>query len=427
VSLRSPVLHFAISGLVATVIIGLVAVAVLRRIGTNEAIRDAKQVARLAGEGIVQPSLTRGVLDGDPGALRALDRVIRTRVLRDGVVRAKLWAADGRIVYSDEPRLIGARYAVAADEQEALRDGRVEAEVSDLSRPENRFERGEDKLLEVYLPITGPDGRPLRFETYQRFSSISASGRRLWLAVAPALIGGLILLQLVNLPLARSMVRRLRRSQAQRETLLQRAIDASDVERRRIAGDLHDGVVQDMVGVAYELSAQAARTGDDEAAGALRDGAARARDSVRALRTLLPEIYPPALHRTGLAAALEDLASTLTARGLPTTVSVDADLDLPEATERLLFRAAQEALRNAATHAGASSVTATVERVNAEARLEVADDGAGFDRALLEARPGEGHYGLRLVGDLARDAGGRAEIDSAPGRGTTVRVKVPVA
>ncbi len=211
--------QFAVTGLVATALIGLVAVAVMRRIGASEAIRDAKRVTRLAGEGIVEPNLSRGVLSGDPEALRALDRVVRARVLRDGIVRVKLWTADGRIVYSDEPRLIGARYAVDPADRAALRSGGVEAEVSDLSRPENRFERTQHKLLEVYLPIRGPDGVPLRFEAYQRFSSVAASGRRLWLAFAPAL-----------------------------------------------------------------LAAHAERVEDPEAAGALRDAASRARDSVGARR-----------------------------------------------------------------------------------------------------------------------------------------------
>lgn len=417
--MRSPVVQFALSGLLATLVIGLAAVAVLRRIGTAEAIRSAKQVTRLAGEGIVAPNLTPGVLAGDPAALRALDRVVRARVLRDGVVRVKLWTPDGRIVYSDEPRLIGARYPVDTEDREALEQGRVEAEVSDLSRPENRYERNQKKLLEVYLPIRGPGGRPLRFEAYQRYSSVAASGRRLWLAFAPALLGGLLLLQLANLPLARGMVRRLRSAQAQRETLLQRAIESSDLERRRIAADLHDGPVQDLVGVAYELSAQAGRVPDADAAAALRSGAARARDSVRALRALLPEIYPPSLRQAGLASALDDLATSLSARGVPTQVSVDAEFD--EGTERLLFRAAQEALRNAVRHSGASAVRASVRRSGDVAVLEVADDGRGFDPAAVP----DGHYGLRLLGDLARDADGRLDVRSAPGAGTVVRLEVP--
>ncbi len=118
---RSPVVQFAASGLAATVFIGLLTIAAARQIGTDEAIRDAKQLSRLAGEGIVEPVLDRGVVDGDPASLRRVDRLVRTRVLRDGIVRVKIWTGDGRIVYSDEPRLIGSRYRLDPDERESLR------------------------------------------------------------------------------------------------------------------------------------------------------------------------------------------------------------------------------------------------------------------------------------------------------------------
>jgi two-component system NarL family sensor kinase len=81
------------------------------------------------------------VRTSDPASLRRLDCVVRARVKRVGSVeRVKLWTPDGRIIYSDEPRLIGARYALGEDEQDALRSGRIIAELSDLSRPENCFE-----------------------------------------------------------------------------------------------------------------------------------------------------------------------------------------------------------------------------------------------------------------------------------------------
>jgi two-component system NarL family sensor kinase len=424
------VLQFAVAGLLATIVIGLIGVAVIRQIGTKEAIRDAKQVTRLAGEGIVAPLMTGAAVRGDPAALRRVDAAVRRRVLGSGVVRIKVWSRSGRIVYSDEPRLIGARYPLGADETRSFAAGNVEAEVSDLSRPENRYERRAGKLLEVYLPIHATGGRPLLFESYQRFGSVSASGRRLWLAFAPALIGGLLLLQLVNLPLARSLVRRLRRGQVEREALLQEALDASQNERRRIAADLHDGVVQDLVGVAYTLSAGAEAVGNGGAAGLLRDGAATTRSSVRALRTLLVDIYPPSLHEAGLAVALGDLARTYSARGLMTAVDIDPDLgDVSEETERLLFRVAQESLRNTFKHAGASHASVGVWRAGEVIVLEAIDDGRGFDPSLLESGDGNGgrvgHFGFRLLRDRAAEAGGRLSVLSGPGEGTTVRMELP--
>src|SRR4051794_1992566 len=388
-SRRSAVTQFALSGLLAMMAIGLLAVAVTRHAARTEAVDDAKRVTRFAGQGIVAPELTPAVLAGDPAALRRMDAVVRRRVLRDGIVRVKLWTGDGRIVYSDEPRLIGRRYDLGADDRDALRADRVEAEVSDLSRPENRFERGRSKLLEVYLPVRASDGTPVLFEAYQTDSSIAASGRRLWRAFLPALLGGLLLLWLATLPLAHSLARRLREGQRQREALLREALDASQLERRRIAADLHDGVVQDLVGVSYALQADAQRVNGHDSGGAgetLGRAAAQTRESVRALRTLLVDIYPPSLHRSGLLAALNDVARTTTARGLGTVLDVPETLEISERSEELLFRCAQEALRNALKHAGASVAIIVIQQDGERVALEVSDDGAGFDPSGLRER-----------------------------------------
>jgi two-component system NarL family sensor kinase len=232
---RAAVVTFALSGLVIVVLLGAVGVELLRRTGTNEAIRDAKRVTALAGRGIVQPAVTPGLLRGNLASIARIDGPVRRHVLGDGVVRLKIWTPGGRIVYSDKLALIGTRYPFHPDDAAALRRGDVEAEVSDLSAPENRFERRYGKLLEVYLPIRGPNGRPLLFESYLRFSSVASSARHLWRSFAPALFLGLIGLWIVQLPLALALARRLRRGQQEREALLRRALEASDRERRRIA------------------------------------------------------------------------------------------------------------------------------------------------------------------------------------------------
>jgi signal transduction histidine kinase len=411
--------QFAIAGVIAVALLALVGVEVLRSNGTKEATEEAKRVTRIVGVGIVQPELTDGLLRGDKKAIARIDRIVRMRVLHDPVVRIKIWSPDGRVLYSDEPRLIGKKYDLE-DEGNDFLDGNVEAEVSDLSRPESVYERPYKKLLEVYMPIRTPSGKPLKFESYQRFSSVAASGRKTWITFLPALIGGLLVLWLVQLPLAARLARRIRAGQREREHLLQRAIDASDVERRRIAGELHDGVVQSLAGVSFSLAAAAERNGGP-ATETLERAASATRDSVRELRGLLVEIYPPSLHQSGLAAALDDAASPLKRRGVEVSVDAPPDLDLDQDSERLMFRVAQEALRNVAAHAEASHVDVRAARTNGRVSLEVADDGRGFDSA--GARP-EGHFGLRLVEDLARDAGAQLTIDSRPGSGTRVRVEL---
>jgi signal transduction histidine kinase len=355
-----------------------------------------------------------------------MDRVIRGRVLSGDVVRVKLWDAGGRIIYSDEHRLIGFRTALSADDVAALRDGTTAAEVSDLSRPENRFERPHKKLLEVYLGIRTAQGHRLLFEAYQRFSSISASGQRLWQRFLPALVGALVLLELAQIPLAYSLARRVRRGQREREALLRRAIDASSIERRRIASDLHDGVVQNLAGVSFGLSAAAEQLPHGSTTReAVEEGAVEARRTVRELRTLLVDIYPPTLQRSGLHAALADLLDGIRSGGCEAHLAVAPDLDLPPETEALLFRAAQEALRNVRRHADARRVNLAVETTGSTAVLEVSDDGRGFDTDAA-ASSANGHFGLQMLGDLVGDAGGNFDIVSAPGEGTRVRLEVPL-
>ncbi|HTP18585.1 MAG TPA: sensor histidine kinase [Solirubrobacteraceae bacterium] len=424
-SIAGAVARFAITGLAGLGLLTFLAVQLLSSRGTTEAIRDAKALTQVAGRGIAAPYLTPQLLAGQPEAIRAIDGAVRTRLLAAPVVRVKIWNGTGRIVYSDEPRLIGARYPLGASELHALRTGGVDAEVSDLSRPENRFERQYHKLLEVYYGMRAEDGTPALFELYQRFSSITASGNRVFRTFFVPMIATMVLLELAQIPLAVSLARKVRRGQRDREELLQRAIDASEFERRRIARDLHDGPVQDLAGVSYTLSSAAgeARAVDPELAAALEQTSRQARESIRALRTLLVDIYPPRLHSEGLIAALSDLLSAFTAAGVETMLDADPQLRLPPGVEAVLFRVAQESLRNVLEHAHAKTVNVEVRTPEHHALLEVRDDGCGMDLSAIDE---EEHFGLRMLEGLARDSGGRLELESVPGNGTAVRLAMPL-
>jgi two-component system, NarL family, sensor kinase len=430
VSITRLVLRYVAMTAVALVAVALVTAIVARRIGTSTAVDDADRATRLIAGSAVEPALLDGIVDLDPAATARLDEVVRRQVIGGTLVRVKLWRADGTIVYSDESRLIGQRFELGDDELTSLRTGRSDAGTTDLSEPENRFEDSATQLLEVYVPVRTPGGTDLLFEAYFRYDGVAEAGRRVWGRFAPVMLGALALVTLLQVPSAVSLARRLRRTQRQREALFRSAIDATDAERRRIATDIHDGVVQDLAGVGFSLSAAAreAQAGGGDGA-ELRQASEQVRDAVRALRSLLVDIYPPSLTESGLESALSDLTAQVEARGVGTSLSVEGPVaGLDRDTTRLLYRAAQEGLRNVVVHAGATHVDVRVDvPVNGDggpAVLEVADDGRGIEGEGVPER--EGHLGLKGLAGLAATMGASLMIDTTPGRGTTLRLEVPV-
>jgi two-component system NarL family sensor kinase len=421
--------RFALSGLAALVLAGGVAAYALSRTGEREAIREARLVTRVLAQGAIEPNLTDRLVAGEPGAVAAMDRIVRRRVLNDPVARLKLWTERGRIVYSDEPRLIGKRFPLGPEKREIFeRGGDLAEKVESLDEPENRYERGLGEVLEVYVPVETPRGRRLLLETYQRFESVASSGRDIWFTFAPAALVALGLLWLAQLPLAYSLARRLEAGRAERESLLRKAIEASDAERRRIAANLHDSVVQDLAGVSFSLAAtaeqlEAGKT--DGSSATVRQAAADTRESVRQLRSLLVEIHPPNLHSVGLASALSDLAAPLAAQGIAVRVEIPEGCSLEPEVEELVYRVAREALRNVKAHADARSTTVSVSENDGRATLLVEDDGRGFSPDELARRRSEGHVGITLLSQLVAERGGSLVVDSAAGRGTRMRLDVP--
>ena len=424
ISVGSFVVRFAIAGFVALVFVVMLTAVASRRVGTEQAIDEAKRVAFVSASGIVAPLLDDDVVTMDRETLDRVDAAVRDFVLQGSLVRVKIWREDGTIVYSDEPRLIGEQFDLDDDELAVLRSGGQVAEVSDLSKPENRFET-ESKLLEVYSRAETTSGTPLLFETYYRYSGVTAVGRHLWSQFAPITIGALIVLELVQIPLAWSMARRLQSSQREQERLLRHALDASDAERRRIAGDLHDGVVQELTGVSLALAAQG--RGDSVSSQQALDASAAIRSSIKSLRSLLVEIYPANLQEEGLESAVGDLLNALAPRGITTRLVADlgtTEID-PEASA-LAYRCVQEALRNVVSHAAATEVRVTLDVDDAVLTIVVDDNGRGFSTDTLDERVEDGHVGLRSLAGLTADLGGSLQVRSTPGAGTRVQVSIPI-
>jgi signal transduction histidine kinase len=198
-------------------------------------------------------------------------------------------------------------------------------------------------------------------------------------------------------------------------------------ERQRLGRELHDSVTQALYSVT--LYAQAAHMAmsagkQDEAIQNLEELRNMAREAMIDMRLLIFELHPPRLEEEGLAAALQGrLASVETRTGLQTELHVEGERRLPLSVEEELYWIAQEALNNVVKHAQAKKVTVRLLLDEKSVCLEVRDDGVGFEPA--QARQ-SGGMGLRGMEQRAERINGKLEVASAPGHGTTLRVRTEV-
>jgi signal transduction histidine kinase len=421
-----PVGQFSVAGLVAVVLLIVGAGWLSKKAATDEAIADARRMTQILGQSVAEPEISQALVDSDnPAQSAAIDRfdsITRHRLLVGDVLRVKIWNAEGTIVYSDETQLIGKTFDLGEEERDILEHGGTDAEVSDLSKPENIDERPFGRLLEVYSQIWTPRGQPLLFEAYYSYDVVSQRSSDIQASFRPITVAGLLIFTLLIVPLVWILARRLDKAAAERERLLTAAVEASAVERRRIARDLHDGVVQDLAGLSFAASAAARDLTDrPDLAARMESLGIGVRSSLRALRSLLVEIYPPELRTEGLAAALDDLVAPASAAGIDVELSVDDTQSAGDDAIGLVWRTAQEAVRNAVRHGRPERLRVAVTTTAESLILVVEDDGRGFDPATA---PRDGHLGLRALRDLIKEMGADLTIESAPSQGTKVRMEV---
>ena len=424
---RRVLVQLALGVVAALLVVGVLGTLAARQLAEREAVNDAATMANVLAEAVVEPSLSDAITTGDPAAVAAFDAVAREQLLSESIVRVKLWSADGTVLYADERQLVGRTFALSDEQRSALSRPATVADVSDLDESENAFEDA-DRLVEVYRPVWTPGGQVVLFEMYASYDPVGARTTQLWRGFAGVTASSLVLLVVIVAPIVWHLVRRLRRAEEQQIELLQRAVDASSDERRRIAASLHDGPVQELAATSFTVAGASATAGAHGQRALARDldaAAAAVRASIRSLRTLLVDLYPASLARSGIVAALLDLAQT--ARRDDLVVHVDTadedDLAMSAEAQRLVHRVAQECLRNAARHAGVATVTVSLHREGPQTViLDVVDDGAGFDVEQARSAPRDGHLGLQLLADAASVRGALLQVSSAVGRGTHWRL-----
>jgi two-component system NarL family sensor kinase len=214
------------------------------------------------------------------------------------------------------------------------------------------------------------------------------------------------------------------------ESRIAATVTAQEGERRRVAGDLHDGVTQALASLAFHLSAADVALGEndyDYVAGQVRAARAAAELAFAEARNAIAGLHSPVLEDLGLAAGLASMA-----RAIPSLhVEVQAqDFDLPEHVETALFRIAQEAVQNVVKHADAHSAVVSLAKHGRSVVLRVTDDGQGFDTSgpVPNTPPDRGaaaQFGLTGMHERVQLLGGRLSVRSQPGVGTTVEALIP--
>ena len=219
--------------------------------------------------------------------------------------------------------------------------------------------------------------------------------------------------------------RQRRRSEGAAYELSGRLIHAQEEERGRLARELHDDVTQRLALLAIDIGREERNVPRSSGAGALtsiRERVVRLSEDVHSLSYRL---HPSVLEDLGLLEALKSESDRFS-RTCPLRLEVNA-ADIPESLPRdaalCLFRIAQEGLRNIARHAAANRAELSLRRLNGGLQLTISDDGVGFDPSRHHNRISLGHASMR---QRAFQLGGNVNIDSSPGRGTTILAWVPL-
>ena len=212
---------------------------------------------------------------------------------------------------------------------------------------------------------------------------------------------------------------------AKMRALATEVIAIGDRERAALARELHDSTAQRLAALLLQLSAAARDSRDPTLTSRLEDARNMAAELMEEVRVLSHTLHPRVLDDLGLVAALEKLARDA-ATGSNVSIDVDANpgVQVPRGVESVLYRVAQEGVRNAIGHGSPRHLAIRVRADDRTARLEVRDDGAGFDLAAADRR--RAGMGLLSMRERVALVDGELDITTAPGRGTTLVATVPI-
>ncbi len=413
----------------ALIAVSIGAVVASRSVARTEALKGAERTtARLAD--LLGPLLV-GMEAGDPAARHELDLAVKYRMGGDYLTEITVWAADGRIVYSSEPDEIGQQDEPPSQVTDAITRGVTTSDFTvQPHATDEKFGPDDPGFVEVYVPFDQPELKAYAFESYYNYTPVNEVANSLLWQLIPLVLIPLIVLQLIQVPVTSSMARRIRRHEADRAAMLERTLSVSERERIQIAGDLHDGPVQELAGVGYALDSLASSVPEQHAI-LMRRIQDTVHQVIGSLRRLMVDLYPPDLSADQLAQTITGLAAPLRDQGVMVNITTMTPMPaMAHDTVTTLYRVAREALANVAKHANAAKADITLGFDNSDAAatptvlLRITDNGVGVDPAKIDKKA-EGHLGLRLLTDRVENLGGTLTVRPNPRGGTIVTAELP--
>lgn len=413
--------RWAVGGFVAAIIVvaAVVATVTVRladQVAEEELRVEAEETSKLVQQAVVA-SLSQ---EPERSIAEHFDRVLLPQVEAGTLLRVKVWhnVADNRLrlVYSDLDEVIGSEKEIKPGRAELFgTDATLVLPVPDDA--EHAFEYKPDgQVIEVFTSFSS-GGDDYLLESYF-MTTVSQKADRLQADLLPVVLGSVLAFALVVMPMTIVFAMRLGRTDRERLALLERAATEREEERRDLGQRLHDGVLQDLAGVSMALSS-ASQDGDPD----LENVAEIVRGDIVKLRALLEDLVPADLAWHALGTALESLITDLFEPAVSVSLEVDTAGTVDDSVAVTTYRLARELLRNVAQHARARSVRVEVVLRGPDAVLVVTDDGGGFAPESLAA---SGHVGLRIIAHTVAMAGGTHTVESAPGTGTRVEVRLPL-
>ena len=418
---------------------------------TSHAEHDVTAHAQYAARAILQDELRPSDLARPVTGrrLQQLDRLFRGRVLSDGGLRVKLYrAGDGIVTYSDEHLLIGTPTDDPSEIAEVTR-GKVVRDVTHLNKEGGT---GSDvKALEVYVPITlRGQTRPAGvFELYQSYAPVAASVHSFLVPFAFLLLGALLFLWVALFPLVQRMVRLLDRSRALQHTTARELEETSEQLRQSqkmdAIGRLAGGVAHDFNNLLLAINGYAellegALRGEREQryAKEIRSAGERAAELTHQLLAFSrkQKLQPRVLDLNATVREFDGMLRRMIGHGVRIVLDLDPSLRAVEADPGQVGQVLLNlAVNSRDAMAGSGTLKITTRNDGGDVLLEVADSGFGMDEETLsrifepffttkEVGAGTG-LGLSTVYGIVAQSGGTVPVRSAPGAGTTFKVRLP--